>query len=76
MAQTLKLHSYKPLVVPIGAISIVIASNLYPSDMEQMYSGQFVWPFNASISEFIIPLITIIVIAIRRLPKREGEKSK
>ncbi len=76
MAQTLKLRSYKPLVVPIGAIAIANAANLYPSDMEQIYAGQFVWPFNASVSEFIIPVITIIVIAIRRLPKREGEKCK
>jgi spore germination protein KB len=76
IAQTLKLRSYTPLVVPIGILGIAIASNLYPSDMEQIYAGQFVWPFNASVSEFIIPVITIIVIAIRRLPKKEGETSK
>lgn len=76
IAQILKLHSYIPLVVPIGAIGIAIANNLYPSDMEQMYAGQFIWPFNASVSEFIVPVITIIVIAVRRLPKIEGEKSK
>lgn len=70
IAQTLKLRSYKPLIVPIGAMAITIAANLYPSDMEQMYAGQFIWPFNASVSEFIIPIITIIVIALRKLPKR------
>jgi hypothetical protein len=53
----------------IGAIAIAIAANLYPSDMEQIYAGQFVWPFNASVSEFIIPVITIIVIAIRSYQK-------
>lgn len=76
IAQTLKLRSYSPLVVPIGILGITIAANLYPSDMEQMYAGQFVWPFNASLSEFIFPVITIIVIAIRKLPKKEGETSK
>ena len=69
IAQTLKLRSYSPLVIPIGAIAIAIANNLYPSDMEQIYAGQFIWPFNASVYEFIIPVITMIVIAIRRLPK-------
>ena len=69
IAQTLKLRSYTSLVVPIGAIAIAVANNLYPSDMEQIYAGQFVWPFNASVSEFIIPIITMIVIAVRRLPK-------
>lgn len=76
IAQTLRLRSYTPLVVPIGAIAVTIATNLYPSDMQQIYAGQFVWPFNASVSEFIIPVITIIVISIRRLLKKEGEKSK
>ena len=76
IAQTLKLRSYIPLVVPIGAISIVIAANLYPSDMEQIYAGQYVWPFNASINEFLIPIVTLIVITIRKFVKREGEESK
>jgi spore germination protein KB len=76
IAQTLKLHSYKSLVVPIGVITIIIAANLYPSDMEQIYAGQFIWPFNASLSEFIIPIITIIVIAIRKFIKGEEERSK
>ncbi|MDP4178371.1 MAG: endospore germination permease [Bacillota bacterium] len=75
IAQTLNLRSYLPLVIPIGAIAAAIAVNLYPSDMEQVYAGQFVWPFNASISEFIFPIITIIVIMIRRLPKKGGVKS-
>lgn len=76
IAQILKLHSYTSLVVPIGIITIAIANNLYPSDMEQIYAGQFIWPFNASVSEFIFPIITMIVIIIRKLPKKEGEKSK
>jgi spore germination protein KB len=76
IAQTLKLRSYIPLVIPIGALSIAIAANLYPSDMEQIYAGQFVWPFNASVSEFFIPVITLIVIIVRRLPRRDGANSK
>lgn len=76
IAQILKLRSYKPLIVPIGAITISFATTLYPSDMEQIYAGQFVWPFYASTNEFIIPVITIIIIAIRRLPKKVGVKSK
>jgi spore germination protein (amino acid permease) len=75
IAQTLKLRSYLPLVVPIGVITIFIAATLYPSDMEQVYAGQYVWPFNASISEFLVPIVTMIVILIRRLPIKEGENS-
>lgn len=75
IAQTLKLKSYQPLLIPLGALCVTIAINLYPSDMEQFYAGQFIWPFNAGLMEFVIPIITLIVIAIRKLPKK-GELSK
>jgi spore germination protein KB len=76
IAQTLKLRSYTPLIVPIGAIAIAIATTLYPSDMEQIYAGQYIWPFNAAVNEFIIPIITIMVIAIRKILTKEGEESQ
>lgn len=76
IAQTLKLRSYTPLVIPIGVLAVAIAADLYPSDMEQIYAGQNVWPFNASICEFVIPVITLIAIAIRRLPKKQEGKCK
>jgi spore germination protein KB len=72
LAQVLKLRSYLPLVVPIGVLSIAIAVNLYPSDMEQVYAGSYVWPFNAFIYEILLPVVTFLVIAVRRLPKKEG----
>jgi len=71
LAQLLKLRSYKPLVVPIGILAAVISANLYPSDMEQVYCAQYIWPFNASLFEFVLPAITLIVIGIRRLIKRK-----
>jgi spore germination protein KB len=76
IAQAFKLHSYTPLIIPIGALAIAIAANLYPSDMEQIYAGQYIWPFHATTNELILPIITMIVILLRRLPKKEGEKSK
>ncbi len=75
-AQILKLRSYLPLVVPVGVLSVAIATRLYPSDMEQVYAGIYIWPFNAAICEFLLPAITLILIAIRRLPKEEGEASE
>ena len=71
LAQLLKLRSYIPLVIPIGAISAAIAARLYESDMEQVYAGMNVWPFNASIYEFVLPIITLIVIWVRKLPKKK-----
>ncbi|MGE4353447.1 MAG: endospore germination permease [Oscillospiraceae bacterium] len=73
IAQTLKLRSYLPLVVPVGILCVAIATQLYPSDMEQFYAGIYIWPFNAVIHEILLPLVTFIIMAIRRLPKKEVE---
>jgi len=74
-AQILKLRSYKHLIVPFGALCAVIAANLYPSDMEQVYAGTYVWPFNAAVYEILLPVITLIVIAIKKAIKKNKETS-
>ena len=69
LAQLLRLRSYKPLIVPIGLIVIAISVNLYPSDMEQVYAGRNIWPFNAALFEIVLPLITLIAIAVQSFVK-------
>ncbi|NCC68267.1 MAG: spore gernimation protein, partial [Clostridia bacterium] len=72
-AQILKLTDYKPLVIPIGLLVVMIGATLYPSDMEQVYAAKFAWPFYTSIAEFLLPIVTIIVIGIRNLAGRKKE---
>jgi spore germination protein KB len=69
LAQLLGLRSYKPLIVPIGLITIAIAANLFSSDMEQVYTASYIWPFNAMLFEIILPLITLLVIGLRSILK-------
>lgn len=76
LAQLFGLRSYKPLIVPIGLIAIAISANLYPSDMEQVYAGRFIWPFNALLFEIVLPLITLIVIALRGVLKNARGESE
>ena len=71
VAEMFKLRTYRPLVIPIGITAMVIASTLYSSDMQQVYAAKFVWPFNATVYEFLIPMVTWIIILIRRLPKKK-----
>lgn len=75
-AQILQLRSYKPLVIPIGVLAVVIATMLYPSDMEQAYAAEYAWPFNAAVCEFLLPLLTLAVIGIRGLACRAGKQEK
>jgi len=72
-AQTLKLRSYKPLVVPIGVLVVTIAAVLYPSDMEQVYAAEYAWPFYTSVYEFLLPAVTLVIIAIRGLAEKKKE---
>lgn len=79
IAQIFKLRSYVPLVIPVGAFSIAISSNLFESDMQQSYAGMNIWPFNAMLYQLVIPVLMFIVILVRRLPKErmdEEEKYK
>ena len=72
LAKMMKLRSYKPLIIPVGVIASAISANLYPSDMEQIYCAQYIWPFNASVFEFLLPAITLVVISVKSLLKKKG----
>jgi spore germination protein KB len=72
LAQTLGLRTYRPLVIPIGVMAITISSVLYQSDMEQAYAAKNVWPFNTVLFQVLLPIITLIVMAVRKIPKKEG----
>lgn len=70
-AQILELPSYRHLIVPIGALSAAFAAILYQSDLEQVESATTIWPFYAAIYEIALPVITLIIIMMRKLPKKE-----
>lgn len=74
LAQFLKLRSYLPMVVPVGLLATAIAVKLYPSDMEQTYAANYIWPFNTLIYEFLLPVVTFLVMIVRKLPGKEGER--
>jgi len=75
-AQLLGLRSYKPLVIPIGALIASIAVAVYPSDMEQVYGGKEAWPFNALLCILLLPAVTLAVIWIRSLRNLLGGKKE
>lgn len=72
-AQIFNLHSYKHLIIPVGAFGIMICLVLYPSDMEQVYGALYAWPFNAIITQLLLPLITFATIGIQKLAGRIKE---
>ncbi|WMM25515.1 endospore germination permease [Tissierella sp. MB52-C2] len=69
VAYIFKLKSFKSLVASIGVISIIYSFNIYPTVIEHMNSASKTAPFQWLLYETILPLITMIVIKIRKLPK-------
>ncbi|MCM1565670.1 MAG: endospore germination permease [Dehalobacter sp.] len=66
-AQLFNFRSYLPLVFPIGAISISLAFLSFASPV-----GTYIkmgWPIFCVYFEILIPLISLLVAQIRKLPK-------
>jgi len=69
LAQITKLRSYLPLVLPIGIIAITLALISYGSSMQLSYSSMYITPIFSVWFYFILPLISLIVAKLRKLPK-------
>lgn len=73
LAQILGLRSYLPLVLPIGAILVALFANNFINTSEYM---EFVYKttlLRHPIYEFGIPLLTLVIAIIRKLPKESKE---
>lgn len=71
IAYLFKMKSYKSLVLSIGVIIIIYSYTVYPSIIAHMKSGSETAPFGWFVIETILPLVTIIIAKIRKLPKKE-----
>ncbi|WHH58632.1 endospore germination permease [Petroclostridium sp. X23] len=76
MAQLLHLRSYVPLVLPIGIISIILGVASHESTMEFAYFGSSIWPVFSILFYFIIPLMSLLIAKIRRVPKMQRGKCR
>lgn len=74
-AQLFRLKSYTVLVIPLMAIAVNFSLNAFSSNMEQDYIGANIWPFLTIPFEVIIPVISLLMAKIRRLPGKQEGKS-
>jgi spore germination protein KB len=72
IAQLLRLRSYLPLVFPLGIIGISFSVLMYDSSIEQAFVGSTIWPIYALPFEFLLPLLSLVLAKLRRLPKFQG----
>lgn len=73
IAQTFKLHSYNPLIVPVGIISSIFAVTMYSSSLEESYRAPI---YSVFVIPFIIlfPLISLVVVWIKGLIKQPNKE--
>jgi spore germination protein KB len=75
-AQILKLHSYKLLTLPIGILMVILSLVNFSSIMESLRFAQIGYPIWAMPFQLGIPLATLFIAVIRKLPRRNSKSSK
>lgn len=76
IAQLLKLHSYLPLVFPVGTIVVTLSILLFDSIIEYRHFMSDIAPYYAILFTFGIPLLSLIIAMIRGLPKSSKRELK
>lgn len=74
LAQIFNLKSHVSLILPVGAITVVYAMIAHPSEADHVqwgakYAAFFELPFVA-----VLPLLTLLVMLIRKLPRKEAPR--
>lgn len=70
LAQLLRLRSYHPLVLVVGALFIVYSVFVYRSSVTHAAGGQEHTAALWTLFEFILPLLTLVIAWIRKLPQK------
>ncbi|HWP96848.1 MAG TPA: endospore germination permease [Syntrophomonadaceae bacterium] len=73
LSQVFNLRSYRPLIIPIGILMIILALTNVGSSIELYSFINKEFPIYIMPWELGIPLITLIVAKLRKLPQTGGE---
>ncbi len=74
LSQVLNLRSYRPLIIPIGILMIILALTNVGSSVDLYAFANKDLPIYIMPWELGIPLLTLIVAKLRNLPQTGGDK--
>lgn len=66
IAQFFKLRSYRPLIIPVGIISLVLAISMFSSPMEEAYIAANIYPIYAIPFIILFPIVSLIIASIKK----------
>lgn len=75
-SQVLGLKTYLPLVTPIAILLLVISITQFDSYMEYTRFSSQISPYLALPFQLVIPLISLLMVKIRKLPKGDTNSKK
>ena len=77
LAQLLRLRSYLPLVLPIGALLVVLSILSSESNMYNTYFAFEIYPYYSLPFQIGLPLLSLLIAVIRGLPQKgKGQERK
>ncbi len=73
VAQLFGLKEFRHLSLVMGALVLVYARTLYANPVEHTAAAREVEPIIFTFLEFVLPILTVVVAKLRRLPKAKEE---
>lgn len=66
IAQIFNLQSYKPLIIPVGIISLILSISMYNSPVEEFYAAANIYPIYSIPFIILFPIISLIIASIKQ----------
>jgi spore germination protein KB len=74
MAQVFKLRSYRPIIIPVGILMVILALTNVGNTFEMFDFASRGYPIYTVPFQIGIPLITLLIAKLRKLPQTEEDK--
>ena len=76
LSHWLRIENYRPVILPCAALVAAYSIIVFESDLQHMTIGRETTPLFWPLFEMLLPLITLIIAYIRKIPKKIKEKQK
>lgn len=76
IAQILNIKDHRPLILPLGMISIVLSQIIHPNTIHSSYYNRDIWPLFSLTVTILLPLLLLFVAKLRNIKCAEKESKK
>lgn len=73
LAQLVRLRTYLPLVLPVGAMMVFLSVLVFESNVENINFSFIIYPYYSLPFEIVLPLLSLLVAVIRGVPKENNQ---